>query len=497
MMKPNIDFSQPMRQSAFAILMILWKTIRMIFAQLLPIVLVFLFGDSLKRPLFLLVSLITIVILAMIISIIKYYKTYFYISENELVVHKGVFNKVKTTIPFDKIQSIAFNQNVIQQIFEVTQLNIETAGSDKTELVFHAINNEKAQALRDYIFTHKKETPTITSTATTIAKTNLISSYQSIISLDIVRLLKVGLTENHIKSFWIIIIFFYWILDNLQEAGMDLEGFSEEVETFNWSTNILFTLTIFFVLVALIISLSRVVFSYFDLQFMRNQNGFKIIRGLFNRKEVSVPYQKIQIISWGDNLLKKLVGFKDLYLSQASSSQLSTKQLIKIPGCSDAHVREVIQTVMGEMKPEDIQLESIDFKYFARFSIIIAVVAGILTILLFLANKLLTIPILWLFVVYFMFVRYLAYSKKRYGFNEKTLYIQGGKWGHNANLLEIYKIQSIQIKASPFQRRHQLCTLKLYTASGNVSIPYIPLTIGKSMVDYFIYITETSNKSWM
>jgi putative membrane protein len=493
MEKSNFDFSQPTRQSIFAILMILWKTIRVIFAQLFPIVLVFLFGNTKNKPALLVIALVIMAILAMVISIIKYFKTFFYVTGQELIVHKGIFNKIKTTIPFDKIQSISFDQNVLQQVFEVTQLKVETAGSDKTELVFHAISNENAQALRDYIFSHKKETKDAVPDSTN----DVVPSYETIMTLDITRLLKVGVTENHIKSFWVILIFFYWIISNLKEAGIDIDGYSQEVDASNWSKNILITIAIILIITSVVISLARIVFSYFDLHFLRSQNGFKIIRGLFNRKEISVPDQKIQIISWRDNQLKMLIGFKDLYLSQASSSQLSTNQLIKIPGCSDTHIRQVVQAVLGSANIEDISLTRVDDKYFKRFVVIIASITSILTILLIIANDLMTIPFLWAFVIYITFVRYLSFRKKYYGYDENTLYIQGGKWGHKANLLSIYKLQGIKIKQSPYQRRHQLCSLILFTASGNVSIPYIPLVKGQKMADDFIFTIESTKKNWM
>jgi len=45
-----------------------------------------------------------------------------------------------------------------------------------------------------------------------------------------------------------------------------------------------------------------------------------------------------------------------------------------------------------------------------------------------------------------------------------------------AAILRWYKIQSITLKQSPFQRRKHLATLTLSTAGGNLTLPYIPLT---------------------
>lgn len=497
MKKNNYDFTVPHRQSFFSIVMILWKTIRVIAAQIFPILLVLLFGKTSKSPTYLVIAAIIIGLLAMVISIIQYFKTYFYIADHELIVHKGILKKTKTTIPFEKIQSIQFQQNVVQQMLEVTQLNIETAGSEKTEFAFHAIEEEKAHALRDYIFSHKQPLEIATDDSLPTVTTETHHAYRKIMSLEIFDLLKVGFTENHIKSFWVIIIFFYWIFQNLQEAGMDVEAYSEQVSEWNWTFRIVMILMALLLISSLLISLIRVTLSNFDLQFLRSENGFKITRGLLSKKEISVPDQKIQIISWADNLLKAAIGFKDLYLSQASSTRLSTKQLIKIPGCSQTHVQEVMKEVMGDIQLENIQMHGVRPQYFTRFTMILSLIVILPSIIFYYINDLSALFMIWILGFYLIIARYLAYRKKRYGFNESTLYIRGGKWGHRADVMQVCKVQGVKIRQNPFQRRHNLCNISLFTASGQLVIPYIPVSDAHAMIDVLMFTLETSRKPWM
>ena len=497
MRKNSYDFTVPNRQSVFAIIMILWKTIRVITAQIFPVLLVLLFGNSKNKPAFLVIAVIIVAVLAMVISIVKYFKTWFYISGQDIIVHKGIIKKTKITIPFEKIQSVHFEQNVLQQLFDVTQLNIETAGSEKTEFLFHAIENEKAHALRDYIFASRQQNPEDNENPAKVQGVNNVTTFRKIMSLEISDLLKVGITENHIKSFLVIIVFFYWIFQNIREAGMDLEAYSEEVAAWSWSFQIMLTIIILLVITSIIISLARVVFSNFDLRFLRVGNGFKIIRGLLSKKELSVSDHKIQIISWSDNLLKAAVGFNDLYLSQASGTYQSSKQRIKIPGCNQKHIRDVVTEVLGNIHPENIKMHYISQKYFTRFTAILLLVMAIVSGIFFYIKDLTAVIFIVVLVMYFILVRYLAYKKRKYGYNDTVLYIRGGKWGNRSDLLQIYKIQGIQIRQTPFQSRNQLCNLVLFTASGKISIPYIPIEHTKKMVDDFMYKLETTRKRWM
>lgn len=491
------DFSVPNRQSVFAIIMILLKTIKVISAQIFPLLLILLIGNSKNKPTTIVIFLAFVAVIAMVLSIIKFFKTYFYISDNELVVNTGVFKKVKTTIPFDRIQSIHFEQNIFQQMLDVTQLTIDTAGSEKSEFIFHAIENDKALALRNYIFAHKKQTTSEDTVDIQDSESEQVIPNTKILSLDIIDLLKVGLTENHLKSTWIIIIFFYWIFQNLQEAGMNMEEYSDQVSDWNWTFQIITFLIFILVLISIVISLIRTILANYNLNFIRTEKGFKIIRGLLSKKEISIPDHKIQIISWTDNLLKSLIGFNDLYMSQASSTQLKTKQSIKISGCSDLHVQEVIQSVMGNIHPNLIEVKGIDKSFFIRYMVIVLSIMSIGIILISFTGDITLIPYLIIFTIYRIFVRYLSFRKRKYGYNEDVIFIKGGKWGNRSDLLPVFKIQGIKLNQSPFQLRHQLCTLILFTASGKLKIPYITHEAGQDMVDFLMYKVETTSQNWM
>lgn len=496
-MRGVYDFSVPNRQSVFAIIMILLKTIRIISAQIFPLLLILLIGNSENKPTTIIIFIAIVAVIAMILSIIKFFKTYFYISDNELVVNTGVFKKVKTTIPFDRIQSIHFEQNIFQQMLDVTQLTIDTAGSEKSEFIFHAIENDKALALRNYIFANKRQTTSEDTVDIPDSESEPDITNTKILSLDFIDLLKVGLTENHLKSTWIIFIFFYWIFQNLQEAGMNMEEYSEQVSDWNWTFQIITFFIIILVLISIVISLIRIILANYNLNFIRTEKGFKIIRGLFSKKEISVPDHKIQIISWTDNLLKSIIGFKDLYMSQASSTQLKTKQSIKISGCNEQHIQEVIQSVMGNIHPNLIEVKGIDKSFFIRYMVIVLAIMSIGIILISFTGDIALIPYLIIFTIYRIFVRYLSFRKRKYGYNEDVIFIKGGKWGNRSDLLPVFKLQGIKLNQSPFQTRHQLCTLILFTASGKLKIPYITHESGQDMVDFLMYKVETSSQNWM
>jgi putative membrane protein len=75
--------------------------------------------------------------------------------------------------------------------------------------------------------------------------------------------------------------------------------------------------------------------------------------------------------------------------------------------------------------------------------------------------------------------------------------IRGGLFGDKAETLPIIKLQNIEISQSPYQRRKKLANVKIHTAAGNVTIPYVGYNRAIQLSDYILYKTESSNKRWM
>ena len=91
---------------------------------------------------------IGVAILILIIAVLQYLNFKFKIENDHFILHKGVFFKSKTSIPVERIQNVNFKQNIIHQIINVTQVEIQTAGSKGAEVSIKAISKERADALK-------------------------------------------------------------------------------------------------------------------------------------------------------------------------------------------------------------------------------------------------------------------------------------------------------------------------------------------------------------
>jgi len=493
----NYDFSTPMRQSYAAILLIAYRLYKVLVRQLFPFILILFFGNKETTSSFIMYTIIVIALIGFFYSIVAFFKYYFYLEDDKLIVLKGVFKKTKLEIPFDRIQSINFEQNLIHRMFNVIKLNMDTAGSAGSELQINALDQTLATALSDHILKHRSQQAIETQTEQTKVEPKRI-----IFSLSIGQLMKVGITENHFRSGGLILFFVFWIWENLREIGMDVIGRMEDyapmAKTITTSLIIMSVLFVLFMVVSFIVSLIRTVLKYFGLHMYRIGDGFIVESGLLNRREHAAKDHKIQVLSWSQNLLQKWTHIFELRLKQASSIAVNDKKSLQVAGLAWEDVLEtkayLLKDAVEEL--EHIELSGVNGYYRYRHMIYWTVFCvPIIAIAVYLQNFNVVVTSI-AFYIYGLVSTQLSYKKKKFGISDKLVLLRGGIFGHSATMMELFKLQNIMIRRTPFQRRRGLGSLILFSASGQLTIPDISYDTCLSMKNTLLYKVESSKKSW-
>ena len=508
MKKSDDQFSVPQRQSYVAILQILYKTIKIIVKMIWPVLLIFIVKGSKGKSDYFLYATIGIALLVMIYSIINYFKFVFYVDEDELIQESGIIGRKKISIPFDRIQSINLEQNMIHRMFNVVKLKIDTAGTSKKEVEIDAIHRDTAESLRTILLANKnkskaKENGDNVRTEKAIEPSS--PPVRKIMHLSPLQLVKAGLVENHIRSLGLIIASGFWLMSELDDLGIDLREYGEKLPIAMVGLSILVGLMIFGLVVLVLICLVRMVIVNFDLSFLRTPSGFKITKGLFTRRSISARDIKVQSVAWKDNILQKLIGIYDLTLRQAGMSSHNEESGIHIPGIGLHHIKYVTQELYPHEDFTSIEMHKVSRSWMNRkifFSVLIAIIfiiAGYFSQHLF-QSRLTSFFVVSLgifILLLFPIKAWLAYKKTSFGYNEEMLRINGGEFGDTSFIAPIYKTQVIKLSQSPFQRARQLYTLTLYNASGSVSIPYIPSPTAWHLTNFIAHKVKTDKRKWM
>ena len=506
-MKPdsNIDFHKPTRQSYVAILMILYKIYYKVIKNFWILLIPFFMGKK-NQTQYLVFALAMLSIILTVLAIISFFRYKFYVKDNEFIVEKGVFSRKKIVIPFERIQSINFKQNIVHQIFGVVGLEIDTAGTAKKEFDFDAIDIKTGKALRDYIFAHKQQKATVAQENEENPTQNIPA--KTIMRLNLSELVKIGLTQNHFKSFFLAFLFLSGIKNQIKQVGIDIERYADmsEKDILRLGFYVLIELVIFAFVVIVIISIIRNILKYYNLTLKRIPNGFNLQYGLFNRNEISVTDNKMQVLKWSDNLLRKILGLFNLQINLASSVAVKQKKSIVIPGSTIKDIRNIKEYYFPKGSSEVSIFHNIDKYYLYRrigifVLIFLVIVSGIYISARYepeIQEEIVRImAVLVSGLIYFIITSYLKYRKFRFGLNDEVLQINTGIFGNNYALYYLYKLQGVKITQSPVQKRKNLANLTIFSSSGNNKIIYINKQDAEKIRDFILFKIETDKREWM
>ena len=220
------DLSIPTRQSAKGLVLIFIFSVRQFIKMFWPVILVFVFQEKIFKDVFILGIAVLVLLILLVVHTILYYLNFlFYISNGEFILKKGYFRKKVLTVPLDRIQSVNTKQNLIQQVLDVVTLEIDTAGSVAKELKIQALEKSFAIELQKHLrpVELKRSEPEADLQAENTTKT----SDEVILKLTPADLMRIGISQNHLRAGLIIIAFGFQIFQQIQDL------FKEKAEEYS------------------------------------------------------------------------------------------------------------------------------------------------------------------------------------------------------------------------------------------------------------------------
>lgn len=440
---------------------------------------------------------ILVVLLFFLIRAFLIYKNFlFKIDNNHFILQQGIISKTNTSIPFHRIQNINFKQNLVQQIINVYEVSIETAGSTDTEIAIKALNFEDAKNLKSVILDSKEINESVVKQSTE----------KPFLKISILELFKVSLTENHLRNlflFFAILLGFFQQIQQIADSFGEtetLDGFiKDSTNAVSTSFILVLTLLVFLTITAFITSFVRIFLVHFNLSAYLKKDAYEINQGLFTKKSIILKKQKIQNITVSTNPLKRLIGISYITFKQAVSGKINHKneKVIKIVGCKKNQVDDV-KTNLYQFKDIEAQDKMYPDTYYKNrvylfnllFLVIIYVSIYIFTEPFFLYSLVLILPI-------YGFLIQKKIKKRFYKLNEEMIVVGNGMIETHHTYLELFKVQSIKLKQTIFQQRSNVTDLILQTASGKITVPCLSYSKAIEMYNHILYKVETSHKSWM
>lgn len=501
----NNSWNEPQRQAPAGLLIILVKTVTTILRTLWPLLLVAIFRSQKKDPGMMNILFTVLPLLILVVHVLNFYYFRFYIANEELILKRGFFVRKTLAIPLGRIQAVHLEQSWLHQLVSIMKVRIDTAGSEKTEATIDALSIEKAEQLKSYLLEEKLQAQPAGGEGERAVNENLplrTLPEKAIIRLSISDVLKLGISANHIKTFFLVLAFSISLFNNLEEVFGDriIQTLEQSSTTIGRSMAALAMLAAFVLMLSIVVSLVRIALKYFDFTLSETFQGYKLKAGLINTRQNLIPFSKIQFVSWDANWIRRKIRLYNFKFHQAGSeeNEARRKQQVSVPVTQQALLEKLLQQYHVPVQPVAHSEHGIHRVYPFRRSLL----HGVLPVAVLLLAGWLYGWQLWMCWVMlwipYVFFNALVFRKNfRLYVAPDAFQLNSGIWGRETKIVKWYKIQQLSLDQSLYQRSKGLASLHMRTAGGTLNIPYIPLALAEKIRDYALYEVERLDRSWM
>ena len=443
--------------------------------------------------------------------ILRWYYFTFMISEKEIIIKSGILARKQRNIPIERIQNVNVKQDVLQRLFGIAKVQIETAGDVSSEGSLEFVKLKDADEINRIIRTYQKKIQT-KSAGNYGESENIYSdeiksseSFNPSDTGDVMFAMspKDVLTFGMVRLRPILLIYVASALSfvsQFQKLNDFVFGYIDETINSFGDVPIEYIILLVggFILSTLVISwLADIAWTFaqfYGYKLIRDGNKLFESYGLLSRISVTIPLKKLQQITISTNPVKKKFNFYTMALHTAGFDIYNKNANSGVPLAKRERLLEIAQNIYPVTIPEtfkSISRKSIRRAFF-RYTmfLIIPAIAGYFLFDWYIAFILILVPAMYYAAV-------LRWQYRGYHISDDLIFVKQGFWNQKLNIIPVEKIQTLHIRETFFQRRLGLATVMVDTASSfNLNDALIPDIDTQDAKDILYEMNDAFNKAF-
>ncbi|MHC1684633.1 MAG: PH domain-containing protein [Clostridiaceae bacterium] len=444
--------------------------------------------NILKQLLFFIIIMVTVnikyliigsaifLISAVAVSIVRWLNTEYYIKDNILIYKTGIFERSKQEIPFDKINTIDINKNLIDRIFGVCTVKVDSGSTALKKSEFNIkVQYEIAEKLRDKILDakndnmdhkvfeeHKNEEPI--KKVITIKEIVIYAITKSKLAWSIGGYFAVMNFADDLEIFTKTSV-----VNNLMDSININKSFLEDKIKL---IGIIIGLILFIYIIVTLLSIVFEIVKFYNFTIQVKDKSFNISYGLLSKKEYSIPIEKIHALKYKQGILQQLLGVYMLEVITIGYGDEVNEKAILYPIANNKVKEEILAKILPEMIYSG-QVKTPPKSSIKRFVFIRVLIPLIILIPMYFfikdipsVFKLAAISIVTLIGI---LLGYLNYKNTSLGITKKIIITTCGGLTKTTTLIKQSSVQSIEKIQNPFQRTDKVCDYKIDIYSNKLA----------------------------
>lgn len=432
------------------------------------------FSGGMDFSLYLILGGIVVVVGSAVWGILSWRATRYWTSGGAFHLRQGVLQKNERTIPLEHVQSVDTVQGIIQRLFRVVEVRIETAGGGMTEsdASLSALDRSAADLLRQELEGVRPETD---------QEEEEESGPTVLRRLGTKELLIAGATSGQIGVAASLIAIGSQFFDNLIS-----ERLLDRIYEFIAPDSILALAVIALGvgLFAWLLAIGGTVLSYAGFTLSREGDFLYIKRGLLEKREATIPLARIQAVRIVEGVLRQPFGLALIRVESAGYGAGTEDVAVSTTIFPLLPRREAVK-LLKEAAPEfavEPELRPLPRRALRRYVfrstvvvLLLAIVAGLQ--LGFVLDSILAGFAFLPLVIPAALYGWLRYRAAGWEMVEDILVARSRSLGRTTSIAPRRRLQSRSVVRSPFQRRARLATFRVRVASsgGGTEIQVVDL----------------------
>ncbi len=477
----------------------------------IPVLPLFLFGNKIYG----LFSLLAVVAAAIVTALARYFSFTYRIEGDELITQQGVIERRQRSIPLERIQEIRVEQGVLHRVFDVVDAKIETGGGEGAEASLSVLSRAEVERLREAVFERAAKVGAEAG-AGAIEERLAVAPGRAVRRLGLKDLVLMGLTTNHIVSALVLAgAIWNFAEDYLSDGFYRRAGetiYRESSRFFARDAALVVTLAVagamVVVLIGMVVSTVVAIVRFYGFTLSLNGEDLHRRYGLLTRRSSSLPRRRIQVLKIEERLFRRLFGLATLRADTSGGHRDNEDDKsgrdVLLPITRRASVDSLLTVFFPDFDAGP--MEGAEWRRVSRLAVrrgVIkgAIVCALAAAILFAVQRRLTAlwPLASLPLVYVISVA--NYRNLGYALSERYFCARRGWAGRSTHIVPIDKVQAVEVRQSPFDRRLGLATLIVDTAGqaytgGGPQIGALPLDEARAIASALAHRASTARYKW-
>ncbi|WP_121640656.1 PH domain-containing protein [Virgibacillus sp. Bac330] len=400
---------------------------------------------------FVIIGLIALALVFTIFSTLSWWRFTYEVTNDELRIESGIFIRKKRYISKGRIQSIDISANVLHRVFKLAKVQIETAGSG-AEGTLTAIKLSEAEDLRTELKGYQTNDVDLEKTEETM-KTPTVPFFQ----ISNKRLFLAGSTSGSIGVLAGLFAF----------AASEMEQFIPDDfydNTVEWVVGLSFALLIIVIIVILLflwlLGIAGTMIKFWNFRIERHEKELFITRGLLEKKQTTIPLNRIQAIGIEESIIRQPLGYAKVFAEVAAGSVEEGDEFSSVlfPMLKESEVEEFLKTILPTHAHVDGAWHAIPKRglsyYLLRTLLPVCLIS--VPVYIFFPGFMWAVAIVLLLA---FTLGYLSFRDTGFQLEKKRMLLQYRRISKTTMIIFHRRIQSIEKKQHALHRKQGLATL--------------------------------------